>query len=113
MTAANLCTELVPDEGTQGMTDRNPTARAGLQSSVYTLSVSGNLPNAVSVAFFRSGFGCGGNILRTGVVQDLLGLLRPLRIVRMDRQQNPAIFHSAFISLGFVLGDSHADQSTR
>src|SRR5579872_5034324 len=31
----------------------------------------------------------------------------------MNRQKNTAIFNAAFVSLGFVLRDSHADQSTR
>ena len=31
----------------------------------------------------------------------------------MNGQKNPAIFNAAFVSLGFVLRDSHADQSTR
>ena len=31
----------------------------------------------------------------------------------MNREQNPAIFNAAFVPLGFVFGDSHANQSTR
>jgi hypothetical protein len=38
---------------------------------------------------------------------------RLVRIIGVDRKQNAAIFDAAFVSLSFVLRDSHADQSAR
>ena len=33
-------------------------------------------------------------------------------VVAMDAQEDAAIFHLSFITLGFVLGDAHADQGS-
>src|SRR5262249_8418584 len=39
------------------------------------------------------------------------GALDPVRIVAMDREQDAAIPHHAFIALGFVFGHAHAYKS--
>src|ERR1017187_9841699 len=73
----------------------------------------GNFANTGFIALFGGRFSRGGNILSARALQDFLGFLGPLRSVRMNRKQNPSIFDAAFVSLGFVLRDSHADQRTR
>ena len=73
----------------------------------------GSPVNTGFIALIGGRFSRGGNILSARALQDLLGFLRPRRIVRMNGQENPAIFDAAFVSLGFVLRDSHADQRTR
>src|ERR1700674_2055092 len=82
-------------------------------SEHYETFSLGNFASTGFIALFGGRFSRGGNILGPRALQDLLGFLRPLRIVRMNGQKNPAIFDAAFVSLGFVLRDSHADQSTR
>src|SRR5580700_12155827 len=82
-------------------------------SEHYETFSLGNFANTGFIALFSGRFSRGGNILGARALQDLLGFLRPLRIVRMNGQKNPAIFDAAFVSLGFVLRDSHADQSAR
>src|ERR1035437_6712068 len=73
----------------------------------------GNFANTGFIAVFGGRFSRGGNILSARALQDLLGFLCPLRSVRMNRKQNPAIFDAAFVSLGFVPRDPHPDQSAR
>src|SRR5580700_4538533 len=72
-----------------------------------------NFANARFVALVPGRLSRGRNILCARALQNLLGFFCPLRGVRMDRQENSAILDAAFVSLGFVLRDSHADQSTR
>src|SRR6202049_908116 len=81
-------------------------------SEHYETFSLGNFANTGFIALFGGRFSRGGNILGARALQDLLGFLRPRRIIRMNGQKNPAIFDAAFVSLGFVLRDSHADQST-
>src|ERR1700680_4727954 len=82
-------------------------------SEHYQTFSLGNFANTGFIALFGGRFSRGGNILGGRALQDLFGFLRALRIVRMNGQKNPAIFDTAFVSLGFVLRDSHADQSAR
>src|ERR1035441_278061 len=100
--------------------ERNPPERPPAAmppaTQVRNMSDSRGLDNFAYTGFIAligGRFSRGGNILSARALQDLLGFLRPLRIVRMNGQENPAIFDAAFVSLGFVLRDSHADQSTR
>src|SRR5450631_4937452 len=100
--------------------ERNPPEKAAggnaTGDQVRNMSDSsglGNFANTGFIALIGGRFSRGGNILSARALQDLLGFLRPLRMVRMNGQENPAIFDAAFVSLGFVLRDSHADQSTR
>src|SRR6267378_1517737 len=51
-----------------------------------------------------------GDILGAGRLQNLLGPFLPFGVLAMDRDQDPAIFNSAFVTLGFVFRDAHSHE---
>src|SRR5271163_3062607 len=53
-----------------------------------------------------------GNIRRAAAFEQVLCLLRPIRIITVDRKQNPALLDPAFIALSLVLRDAHANESS-
>src|SRR5678816_4221885 len=73
----------------------------------------GDFPISELLCTVGLGLARGRNVLGASAFQDLFRFLRPLGIVRVNRQQNPAIFYSPFIPFGFVFWDSHSDQGSR
>src|SRR5580692_2992933 len=53
------------------------------------------------------------NILRACALKDLLRSLGLVRTIRVNGQENSAVFDAALIPLGFILGDSHSNEGTR
>src|ERR1700686_4447056 len=61
----------------------------------------------------RTSFACGRNIRGAGALKDIFCLLGPGRIVGMHGEQDSAFLDPAFVALGFVFGNAHANESSR
>src|SRR5207237_3964465 len=51
-----------------------------------------------------------GDILGSCPLQNFLRPLSPLRIVGVNRKQDPAFLHATLVPPGFIFWDSHSDQ---
>jgi len=67
----------------------------------------------VALRVVGTGFAAGGDIFRSGALQNILPLLGPLRTIGMHGEKNSAFFNAAFITRGDVLRNSHTNQGSR
>src|ERR1700681_3736754 len=69
-----------------------------------------NFPRRHGGRLVATGFARGRNVLSARPFKNVLRPLRFSGIVGVNGEQNPAVFHPAFVALGFVFRYAHTDQ---
>src|SRR5712692_231043 len=92
---------------------RNPSTRRIMFNRKFRAFLAGAWQGPVALGKICTGLARGRNIFRAGTFKKLFCFLGPVRTVTVDGKQNAAFFHAAFVSFCFILGNAHADESSR